>query len=256
MSSPSKCGVVGPAEQRRLDGESPEEPGHGVGVREAGVHGWPVGEAGQVDDAAHRLADLAETGAVALGRVPAEAADLEHDQLRVDGVQRVPVEAPPLERAEPEVRDHDVGPRAQAPGDVLAFGGTEIERHRALVATGHLPPEVDAVLGDAGVASRVAVLLVLDVHDVGPEVGEEAAGHRTGDELGDLDHPQPLERSPIQRHVVRHPRNSSRVAAQLTFQTILTMRRISCNAHDPGLDRYSLRIVVLDQWPPRGHPRR
>ena len=46
---------------------------------EASVDRWPVGEAGDVDDAAHRLAHLAEAGLVVLGAWSSVADDLEHD---------------------------------------------------------------------------------------------------------------------------------------------------------------------------------
>ncbi len=59
-------GVVVAAVEGGEDGVGAHQAGHGVAVRETGVHGWAVGKAGQVDHSAARLTHLPEAGGVRL----------------------------------------------------------------------------------------------------------------------------------------------------------------------------------------------
>ena len=105
--------------------------------------------AGQVAQAAHRLADGAEARQVAVGAGLAVARDAQHHQAGVQLRQHVVAHAPAFERAGAEVLDQHVGLGDQLAGDVLPFGAAQVERDRALVARLHLPPDGGAFL-DAG----------------------------------------------------------------------------------------------------------
>ena len=108
---------------------------------ETGVHGRTVWKSGDADDAAHRLADLAEAGGVALGGRDAEASDLQHYELGVDLVERREVQFPALQGGDPEIADDHVRPLRQLAGEVTALLGAQVEGDRLLITGRHLPPE-------------------------------------------------------------------------------------------------------------------
>src|SRR5262249_26084781 len=134
-----------------------------------------------------RLADLAEAGLVVGRGRGAVAGDLQHHRARVELVNGVPVEPPLSQRVDPEVGDDHVGPADQIVCDLLTLLAAQVQRHRSLVAGGHLPPQVDPVLGRTLVSPRVAALRVLDVDHLCAEVGHQRARERTGDYVRKLD---------------------------------------------------------------------
>ena len=81
--------------------------------------------------------------------------------------------------------------RHELAGHLLALRAAQVEGDRALVAGRHLPPQVHAVLRRAHLSAGVAVDRVLDVDDVGAEVGQQGAGQRAGDDVGELDDLEP-----------------------------------------------------------------
>ena len=112
-----EVGVVVTAVQGGEDGVGAHQAGHGVAVREAGVDGRAVGKPGQVDDAAARLAHLAEAGGVGLRRGGAEAGDLQQYGPGVDPVHGVPVESPVAQAPGAQGDDDDVRPGDEPVGD-------------------------------------------------------------------------------------------------------------------------------------------
>jgi hypothetical protein len=70
----------------------------------------------------------------------------------------------------------------------------EVERDAALVAAGDLEPQAVAVLRLAHLAQRVAVR-VLDLDDIGAEVGEHHGGQRPREHRRAVDHLEPGERA-------------------------------------------------------------
>ena len=74
----------------------------------AGPGRRPVGVAGGVADAAHRLADRTEAGLVGTRTGLTEARHVHEHDARVRRRERGVVQAPPGERAGLEVLDHDV----------------------------------------------------------------------------------------------------------------------------------------------------
>ena len=120
--------------------------GHPVGQHERRQGGWAVGLPGHLGEAAHGLGQGAEPRSVARRAAPAVAADVEHHQLWVAGVDRLVVEAPAVQRARPVAHDHHVADRQQLVEEVLALGLAEVEGDAALVPADALPHQADAVL--------------------------------------------------------------------------------------------------------------
>ncbi len=93
---------------------------------------------------AHRFADGGVPGQGREGSGLAVAADAHDDESRVGGVQRLPAESPPFERAGAEVLDQDVGVRSEVADEALPLLLTQVDRDAALVATRDLPPDAAA----------------------------------------------------------------------------------------------------------------
>ena len=165
-----------------------------VAEGDPGAGRWPVRVAGDVADPAHRLADraVARAGGVRAG-LP-EPGDPGDHEAGVGLPQRLGGQAPALQRAGTEVLDQHVGLGDHAPDEVLAARGAQVGGDRQLVAGDHRPPQRLAVgLLPAPLAHRVAVDRVLDLDDLRPEVAEELAAERAGQELAQLDDAQVVE---------------------------------------------------------------
>ena len=107
--------------------------------------------------------------------------------------ERPVVDPESLKDALPEV-DREHVETGQDALDQLAPGlGLEVDEDAALAAVDGL--EALALVGDdrAEVAVRVAAGRPLDLDHLRAEVGEHAAGERSGDELGEFQHPDSLE---------------------------------------------------------------
>ena len=128
---------------------------------------------------AHRLADHAVAGALAVGPVLAEAADAHHHEPRVARGERLVAQAPALERAGAEVLDQHVALRGQVGHDRLALGPAQVDDDERLVAEDARRVERLAVEALAHGAHRVA-LGGLDLDDLGAEVGEQAPAEGAG----------------------------------------------------------------------------
>ena len=102
--------------------------------------------------------------------------------------------------------DHQrLGAEPQAPGDLGAVGGDDLERHRALVRDEGLteaagPGEVDALGGDAHVAERAVGLILGDGAAVGRSDAQRALGES---------HPGERALGARQRHGVHRPRGGA-----------------------------------------------
>ena len=75
--------VLAAREQRQRRAEGSVEAGDVVGHRDGDARGRPVRIAREVAQPAHRLADHAVAGALAVGTVLAEAADAHHHEPRI-----------------------------------------------------------------------------------------------------------------------------------------------------------------------------
>ena len=174
--------------------EGPEQRRHAVAERERRQRRRSVRLAVDVGEAADRLRDRAEPRARAHRAglaVPRAAHD---DEPGIDRVEDVRPEAPALERARPERFDEDVGIADELLQELSALGLAEVDRDEALVAVDERPPERHAVLLPAERPERVPSGM-LDLDDVGAEVGEQRADDRASEQDGGVDDAQSLERS-------------------------------------------------------------
>ena len=165
----------------------------GQGVADADAH--PAGRGGRVPhhvaQAAHGLAHRAEAGLAGVGPGLPVAGDPHQDEPGVDGAQLLIGQAPALQGAGPEVLDYDVGGGGEPPDQVLALGCPQVDGDRLLVAGHHRPPQGLAARPlPAPLPHRVAHAGLLDLDDLGPEVGQELAAEGPGQQHPHLQHPQ------------------------------------------------------------------
>ncbi len=183
--------------QRVHGTERAVDPGEVVGDRRrAGRHRRAVGIAGEEGEAAEGVGDAAEAGAVAVGAGLPVAGDADHDQPGIAFAQRLPADAPALERADLEILDQDIGLADQALQDVGALVGAQVERHRLLVAL--LAEEQQGFLAlalGAEAAQRVAGPRQLDLDRLGAELGELGGAERPGDVARHVEHADAVERA-------------------------------------------------------------
>jgi len=113
--------------------------------------GWrPVGLAGRVGDAAHRLDGDVHGGEIAIGAVEPEARAAAIDQARVDLAEHVPADAQAIHDAHGEVLDQHIGLGHQFEEELLAARLLEVEHHRLLVGVQHdQRPGLDLALAAA-----------------------------------------------------------------------------------------------------------
>src|SRR5262249_12047077 len=122
----------------------------------------------------------------------AEPGDADQHQLRIARLEVVEPEAEALEIAVAEALDHHVEMRDQIQDDARRLGRLEVERDALLVPRVYLPVHAHACL--APVAQRVAPARLLDLDDLGAEVGELKTHHVAGDEPREVEHADAAER--------------------------------------------------------------
>jgi hypothetical protein len=118
-------------------------------------------------------------------------------------VEDVGAKVPALERAGTKALDEHVGLGGEPLHERLPLGRAEVESDGPLVAADHLPPERRPALLIAVVADRIVGLRMLDLDDVGPEVGQHRGGQRAGEERRGLEDPQAGQRT-VLTHRVAH----------------------------------------------------
>ena len=134
----------------------------------------------------------------------AEARDGAVDDVGLDRAHRLVVAAEPADDAGHEVLDEDVGPAGEVEQDLAAPRAREIEAH-ALLARVH-PREVRALVVAARLelmrapAHLVALARTLHLDDAGAEVGEEARAIGTGEDAGEIEDDQAVERQRVVAH--------------------------------------------------------
>ena len=182
--------------QRQQHAEGAVETGQVVGQRRRSRDKRRgIGLAGDVGEARVRLRDACETGQAGLRPGLAVGGDAQHHELRIDREQIGEPEAPSLHRPRPKVLDDHVGRRRESPEELRAALVLEVQRDAPLVARVVEPPVGVARLAwSAEAAQVVADARALDLDDVGPELRETGAGERRGDEGGDIEHPDVVER--------------------------------------------------------------
>ncbi len=165
--------------QRRQRAHAGERRGERVADADADARRRRRRIADDIAQAAHRLADRAEAGAVRVRAGLAVARDPDHDQARVDRRERRVIQAPFLHRAGPEVLEQEIGLRDQFLQHVLAGALAQVERDRLLVAGDDRPPQRRiAVLLPSPNAHRIALIRRLDLDDLGAHVAEQLTAER------------------------------------------------------------------------------
>ncbi|MNI10029.1 hypothetical protein D3C73_631210 [compost metagenome] len=95
-------------DQRALNGGDGIDAGKNVGDCDAGLHRLTIRFTGNRHEAGHALNDVIVAGEAGIGAVLTEAGDRAIDELRIDLLQALIVEAVFLQSAELEVFDQDV----------------------------------------------------------------------------------------------------------------------------------------------------
>ena len=173
--------------------------GERIADRQIGPHRRTVRIAGEIAQAAHRLADCAETGLVAIGPGLAESRQAQHDQPRIFRGKAVVAQTPFFHGAGAEILDHDVRIPGERAHDLLPFGKAQIDRDRFLVARLRVPPQRSSLVELAPLAQRISAGLAigrgrLDLDDLGAEFGKHLPRERAGDKLAQFDDLDPLQR--------------------------------------------------------------
>ena len=179
--------------QSEEDPERGVEAGQGVAEAQVGPHGSLPREAVQVAEPADALADRGIAGPLRIGAGLTVARYAGIDEAGIGLPERLRAEAPSLHRPGPEVLDHDVRALDETLDEGPAVLGPQAQGDRLLVAPEH-PPEIRRpVAQHAPAADGVAAARRLDLDDLRPEVGKDAARERAGDELSELHHADAIE---------------------------------------------------------------
>jgi hypothetical protein len=137
-------------------------------------------------ETAHRFGQRPERAPAGVRAGLAKAGDPQHDQTRVERVEPLRAQPPPLQHTGPEVLDEHLGIACKGTEDLLALGGTEVERHASVVAGDDLPPQAVTILVRS-VRSRRITPRVLHLDDVGAEIAEQHGGDRRGIHRADIE---------------------------------------------------------------------
>ncbi len=184
--------------------------GVAVDQRGGGAERLADRRAGQAHQPAHRLAERVEGGALAIGAVLAEAGDRGQDDVRLQLAQPVVAEPHLRHRPGTEVFEHDIGARHQRGEDLLAARGPQVEAEALLAAV--VDREIDALAAHQRLRlARLLAAQLLDLDDLGAEVGEDHAAARAGLVPRQLEDPNAVQRSAHRRR----PPNIA-VAVELT----------------------------------------
>ena len=179
--------------QRHHHRKGAVEPGDHVGERRRRQGRLAVGKAGARGVAGHALDQGAEAGPVAVGAVLTPAGNPQDNEARVLPMQHLRPEPHRLERPRTEILDQHLGGGQKVEEQLAPARLAQAHRQALLVARVDLPMHADPV-GLPG-AQRVAALRILDLHDLGPEIGELQADHIAGDEARHVDDPHAVERT-------------------------------------------------------------
>jgi hypothetical protein len=101
--------------------------------------------------------------------------------------------------------------RGHAQERVASGRRLEVEHHGPLAAIDGEEPARDAALGGRNLPHVVAELRVLELDHVGAEVGEHHGEERPGQEAGQVDDPDPVERGGQWRQRRRQRRAGHRI---------------------------------------------
>src|SRR5687768_8554279 len=179
-----RCIAAAQGRERCDDGIDARED---VGERDADLLRLAIRQSRQVHDAAEALDHEIVAGPARIGAVLAEAADRAVDQAWTGRTQALLVEAVALQSSDLEILDEDIGARSEALDETAVALVGKVRRHRTLAPVAAMKVggrKRAAVLsfneGRSPGAGVVAALRMLDLDDVGAEIGEDLAGPGSG----------------------------------------------------------------------------
>ena len=144
--------------------------------------------------AGHRLDNQVVPGTVGVRPLASERGVLAVDDARVQPGQGVVVHAQLGSHVGPVVDQGHVHLRDVAAQNVLRFGGGEVQGEAALTPV--VGQEGTALRGGEGLRVTPGVApRRFNLDDLGPHVGQQHTGQRTGDNLGKLDYLYALKRA-------------------------------------------------------------
>ncbi len=231
-------------EQRQVDDlaaaatplDLPQRDHHRKGAVEAGDHigergrrqgRLAVGKAGARGIARHALDQRAEAGPVAIGAVLPPARDAHDDEGGIATVQDLGAKPHRLERARAEILDQHLRAGEQIAQQRAPARLFEVERHALLVARIDLPVDADAARLPG--SQRIALVRILDLDDLGTEIGKLQAQHIAGNEARNIDDPYSVERTggPGLEGFVRHLRHLPSAPLTIWRNHLIAARRRS-----------------------------
>lgn len=176
-------------------GENPHHRREGAAEQvtdlEPGNRRRPAGRSHLVEDT--RVADVVDVVARSpdVGTILAIPGDRAVHDAGTDGPHGFVADTKPVHHTRPETLDDHVGPPGQLQERFASLGTLEIQREAALVAIDGPVEVAGSALFPAAThgAHVVAGAGVLDLDDVGAEVGEVEARHRARQEAGQVEHP-------------------------------------------------------------------
>ena len=186
--------------QSGQDPECREQSGHVVGIHRRRPCGRPVRMPVHVPRPAKGRADGSIPGPLIEWPRLAEGGDPRHHQPRVDRVEHLPAEPPPLEDPGAEVLEDDVARGHEATGDFLTLGSVKVERDELFVPIVGGKPVVTPVLGGTETPQVVTAARHLGLDHLGAELGHEHTAEGTGHHLGQLEDAYSLKRKTCGRH--------------------------------------------------------
>ena len=206
-----------PGDERCEHGDGRVERSDDVDDRDARLGGC-LRRPGDAHQPAHRLHERVVAGEIA-ARMFAEAADLAVHDARIAARHGRVVEPEALERAGLEVRDDDVGARAQLARQLEVGGVLEVEHDRALVAIGGVVVRRAPLrVRRRQPAPRVVACGRLDLDHVRPQIAERLPDERPGEHPREVDHEDPVERR-------RHGGDASPLDRPASRAAVSRMRR-------------------------------
>ena len=149
-------------------------------------HGVAVGRTDLLGQAGEAVVVQVVAGEIAIRTGLAVARDRAVDDGRIHGLHGFVADPEPVDDAGTEALDHDVRRPREFEEQLDAIGLLEVQRHAALVAIDREEHRRDRAFGRAERAGVVARAGVLDLDDVGAEIGEVQRAHRTGQQAREV----------------------------------------------------------------------
>ena len=119
----------------------------------------------------------------------------DHDEARIDLLERVPAQSPLLKSPRLKVLDKNVGRLDEPLQDLGTLGQTQVQRDRLLVATLGEPRQRVTVIGDrAEPAKGIPNLGKLHLQHFGTELGKLGGAKRAGKKARYIDDADIVER--------------------------------------------------------------